>query len=130
VFSVGGHIRDWNLLHDIILFYLSGLFRILVCPKGFLLWPLVGTEKVGMRSSGPSGYSVGSHLYIFYFVIFTGCGPLTLGWYSVGSHLFPICQFTGSYLLLAIWQLKTYYICLLLFCKVNYHIQQTRIRVL
>jgi hypothetical protein len=102
VFSVGGDIRDWNPHRDIILFYLSGLFRIMVCPKGFLLWPLVGTEKVGMRSSGLSGYSVGSHLYIFGFVIFTGCGPLTLSWYSVGSHLFLICQFTGSYIFLAI----------------------------
>jgi hypothetical protein len=62
VFSVGGHIRVWILLHFIILFYLAGLFRFMVCPKGFLLWPLVGTEKVGMRSSGPSGDSVGSHL--------------------------------------------------------------------
>jgi hypothetical protein len=61
------------------------------CPKGFLLWPLVGTEKVGMRSAGLSGYSVGSHLFIFHFDTFTGCGPLTLGWYSVGSHLFSIC---------------------------------------
>jgi hypothetical protein len=95
---VGGHIRDWNLYRDIILFYLSDLFRILVCPKEFLLWPLVDIEKVGMQSSGPSGYSVGSHLYIFCFVIFMGCGPLTLGWYSVGSHLFSICQFTGSYI--------------------------------
>jgi hypothetical protein len=105
---VDGHIRDWNLLRDIILFYLSDLFRILVCPKGFLFWLLVAIEKVGMRSFGPSWYSVGSHLYIFRFVIFTGCDPLTLGWYSVGSHLFPICQFTGSYFLLTIWQLKTY----------------------
>jgi hypothetical protein len=70
VFSVGGHIRDWNLLRDIILLYLSGLFRILICPKGFLLWPLIGTEKVGMRSSGPSGYSVGSHLYIYSVLLF------------------------------------------------------------
>jgi hypothetical protein len=88
----------------VILYYfiLSGLFRILVYPKGFLLWSLVGTEKVGMRSAGLSGYSVGSHLFIFYFDTFTGCGPLTLGWYSVGSHLFPICQFMNSYLLLTI----------------------------
>jgi hypothetical protein len=76
------------------------------CPKGFLLWPLVGIEKVGMRSSGLSVYSVGSHLYHMSFYHFTGCGPLTLGWYSVGSHLFPICQFTGSYIFLTIWQLK------------------------
>jgi hypothetical protein len=79
-------------------------------PKGFLFWPLVGTEKVEMRSASLSGYNVGSHLYIFHFDIFTGCGPLTLGWYSVGSHLFSFCQFTGSYLIFAIWQLKTYYI--------------------
>jgi hypothetical protein len=55
-----------------------------------------------MRSSSPSGYSVSSHLYIFCFVIFMGCGPLTLGWYSVGSHLFSIYQFMVSYLLLVI----------------------------
>jgi hypothetical protein len=61
------------------------------CPKGFLLWPLVGTEKVEMRSAGLSGYSVGSHLLIFHFDIFTGCDPLALGWYSVGSHLNSIC---------------------------------------
>jgi hypothetical protein len=74
--------------------------------EGFFLWPLVGTEKVGMRSSSLNGYSVGSNLYIFHFVIFTGCSPLTLGWYSIGFHLFPICQFTGSYILSTIWQLK------------------------
>jgi hypothetical protein len=34
VFSVGGHIRDWNLLRDIILLYLSGLSRILVLSEG------------------------------------------------------------------------------------------------
>jgi hypothetical protein len=69
MFSVGGHIRDWNLLRDIIIFYLVGLFRILVCPNDFLFWLLVGTEKVGMQSSGPSGYSVSSNLFIFHFVI-------------------------------------------------------------
>jgi hypothetical protein len=51
VFSVGGHIWIWSLLYFMILFYLASLFRILVCPKGFLLWPLIGTEKVRMRSS-------------------------------------------------------------------------------
>jgi hypothetical protein len=55
-----------------------------------LLWPVVGTEKVGMRSADLSGYSVGSHLFIFRFDTFTGCGPMTLGWYSVGSHLILI----------------------------------------
>jgi hypothetical protein len=33
VFSVDDHIRDWNLLHDIILLYLSGLFRIMVLSE-------------------------------------------------------------------------------------------------
>jgi sterol desaturase/sphingolipid hydroxylase (fatty acid hydroxylase superfamily) len=79
VFSVGNHIRDWKLLRDIILLCLFGLFMILVYPKGILLWPLVGTEKVGMRSAGLNGYSVGFHLYIFHFDIFTGYGHLTLG---------------------------------------------------
>jgi hypothetical protein len=83
-----------------------------------------------MRSAGLSGYSVGSHLFIFRFDAFTGCGPLIIGWYSVGSYLFSIYKFTGSYLPLAIWQLKIYYIRLLLFCKVNYQIQQTRVRAL
>jgi hypothetical protein len=59
VFSVGGHIRVWILFCFIILFYLAGLFRSLVCPKAFsfgpwlvqrksgaLLWPLVGTESL------------------------------------------------------------------------------------
>jgi hypothetical protein len=74
----------------------------------FSFGPWLVQKKVGMRSSSPSGYSVGSHLYIFYFDIFTGCGPLNLSWYSVGSHLFLIYEFTGSYLLLTIWQLKIY----------------------
>jgi hypothetical protein len=34
VFSVGGHFRDWNLLRDIILLYLSGLYRILILSEG------------------------------------------------------------------------------------------------
>jgi hypothetical protein len=46
VFSVGGHIRVWILLRFIILFYFASLFEISVCPKGFLFWPLIGTEKV------------------------------------------------------------------------------------
>jgi hypothetical protein len=46
VFSVGGHIRVWILFCFIILFYLAGLFEISVYPKGFLLWPLVGTKSL------------------------------------------------------------------------------------
>jgi hypothetical protein len=34
VFSVGGHIRDWNLLRGIILLYLSGLYWILILSEG------------------------------------------------------------------------------------------------
>jgi hypothetical protein len=34
VFSVGGHIRDWNLLSDNILLFLSDLFRILILSEG------------------------------------------------------------------------------------------------
>jgi hypothetical protein len=90
-FSVGGHIRDWNLFRDTIILYYPAYLGSWYCPKGFLLWPLVGTEKVGMRSANLSGYSIGSHLFIFRFDTFTGCGPLPLGWYSVGSHLFSIC---------------------------------------
>jgi hypothetical protein len=60
-------------------------------PKDFLLWPLVGTEKVALWSAGISGYSVGSHLFIFRFDTFTGCSSMALGWYSVDSHLISIC---------------------------------------
>jgi hypothetical protein len=97
---------------------------------------------LGMRSSNPgwysvgsysgcghlasSWYSVGSHLYYILFYHSSGCGPLApswysvcshsgcghlaSSWYSVGSHLYyvPFYHFTGSYLLLMIWQLKTY----------------------
>jgi hypothetical protein len=61
------------------------------CQKDFLLWLLIGTEKVGMRSAGLSGYNVGSSLFIFHFDTFTGCGPPALSWYSVVSHLISIC---------------------------------------
>jgi hypothetical protein len=44
-----------------------------------------------MWSAGLSGYSVGSHLSIFHFDTFTGCGSLALGWFSVGSHFISIC---------------------------------------
>jgi hypothetical protein len=40
--------------------------------EGFLFWPVVGTEKVGMRSSGPSMYNVGSYLYYISFCHFYG----------------------------------------------------------
>jgi hypothetical protein len=39
-----------------------------------------------MRSAGLSGHSIDSHLFIFHFDTLTGCSPLALGWYSVGSH--------------------------------------------
>jgi hypothetical protein len=84
VFSVGGHIRVWILFYFIILFYLACLFETSICPKGFLLWPLVGTEKV--ESS-----------------------PFVPGWYRESLIYYYIFFFyTDSYLLLAIWQLKSY----------------------
>jgi hypothetical protein len=77
------------------------------CLKGFLPWPLVGTEKVGMRSSGPSGYSVGSHLYILCFVILRDAVPWLVQCrlpfvsdLSIHGWLYP----------LAIWQLKAQFL--------------------
>jgi hypothetical protein len=93
VFSVGGHIRVWILLCFIILFSLANLFEISVCLKGFLLWPLVGTERL-------------SFVIIFIF------------------------SFADCYLILAIWQLKTYSIPFDLYSEVDYQIQQTRVRTL
>jgi hypothetical protein len=40
----------------LLLFYLVGLFEISVCPKGFLFWPMVGTEKVGNSPLVPGWY--------------------------------------------------------------------------
>jgi hypothetical protein len=76
VFSVGGHIRVWILLHFVI-------------SRDAVLWP-------------PSWYSVGSHLYHMSFYYFSVCGPLAPGWYSVGSHsgcgpLAPDWYSVGSY---------------------------------
>jgi hypothetical protein len=84
VFSVGDHIRVWILFYFIILFYLASLFEISVCPKGFLLWPLVGTEKVGSSPLAPDRYKEFPFIIIFYFVI------------------------SWIVLILAIWQLKSY----------------------
>jgi hypothetical protein len=69
VFSVGGHIWVWSLLHFIILFYLADLFEISVCPKGFLLWPLVGTEKVDNTLLAPDWYKETLICYHIHFVI-------------------------------------------------------------
>jgi hypothetical protein len=99
VFSVGGHIRVWTLLRFIILFYLSGLFEILVCPKGFLLWPLVSTEKVGNS-------------------------PLSPGWYREAHICYYIC-FIISQVVISFWRYGNWshtIIHLLLLCKVSYQI--------
>jgi hypothetical protein len=56
VFSVGDHIRVWSLLHFIMLFYLAGLFEILICPKGFF-------------SLAPGWYKEALICYYFYFII-------------------------------------------------------------
>jgi hypothetical protein len=69
MFSVGGHIRVWSLLHFIILFYLAGLFKILVCPKGFFLWPIIDTEKVKNSPLAPGWYKEAPICYYICFVI-------------------------------------------------------------
>jgi hypothetical protein len=56
VLSLGGHIRVWILFYFIILFYLADLFEILVCPKDFLFWLLVGSEKVRSSHLAPGWY--------------------------------------------------------------------------
>jgi hypothetical protein len=53
----------------LLLFYLAGLFEIPVCPKGFLLWPLVGTERVGSSPLAPGWYKESLICIIFYFFI-------------------------------------------------------------
>jgi hypothetical protein len=53
----------------IILFYLADLFEISVCPKGFLLWPLVGTEKVENSRLASGWYREAPIYYYIYFVI-------------------------------------------------------------
>jgi hypothetical protein len=66
-----GHIFETGIYSKILYYFIYPAYLgFWYYPKGFLLWPLVGTEKIGMRSSDPSGYSVGSHLYILCFVIY------------------------------------------------------------
>jgi hypothetical protein len=81
VFSVGGHIRVWILFRFIILFYLSSLFETSVCPKGFLLWPRIGTESFPF-------------IIIFYFII--SHIVISFWWYDNWSHtlihLFLFCK--------------------------------------
>jgi hypothetical protein len=48
-------------------YYLAGLLKISICPKGFLLWPLVGTEKVESSHLALVGIkSLSFCLYIFF----------------------------------------------------------------
>jgi hypothetical protein len=66
VCSVGSHIRVWNLLRYII------LFSQLIWDLGnwlVLLWPLVGTEKVGNSHLTPSSYIEALICYYICFVI-------------------------------------------------------------
>jgi hypothetical protein len=53
----------------IILFYLAGLFEISVCPKDFLHWSLVRTEKVENSHLAPDWYIEALICYYIYFVI-------------------------------------------------------------
>jgi hypothetical protein len=72
VFSVGRHIRVWILFRFSILFYLVGLFEILVHPKSFLLWPLVGTEKNRELSFGHWLVQRVSYLLLYLFLSLYG----------------------------------------------------------
>jgi hypothetical protein len=69
MFSVGGHIRVWILFCFIILFYLAGLFEILVYPKSFFLWHLVGTKKVENSPLASDWYREAPIYYYICFVI-------------------------------------------------------------
>jgi hypothetical protein len=70
MFIVVGHIWVWILLYFIILFYLAGLFEISECLKGFLLWPLVGTEKDKNSPLAPGWYREALICYYIHFVIY------------------------------------------------------------
>jgi hypothetical protein len=88
VFSVDGHIRVRSVLHFIILFYLASLFEISVCPKGFLLWPLVGKEKVGNSPLAPDWYK---EVPIYYYICFVISQVVNSFWrYGNWSHTISI----------------------------------------
>jgi hypothetical protein len=99
-------IFEFQFYSIFILVYLAGLFEISVCPKGFLLWPLVSTEKVESSLLAPGWYKE-SHIYIiFRFVILW---VAIFFWrYGNWKHIFLI---------------RWYYFILL--CEVDYQIQNT-----
>jgi hypothetical protein len=99
MFSVGGHIWVWILLCLYYIIYLAGLFEISVCLKGFLLWPLIGTEKVGNSPLAPNWYKEAPFCYYI-----------------------PLCHYTDSYLVWRYGNWSHTIIHLLLFCKVSYQI--------
>jgi hypothetical protein len=85
------------LYYYIYLAYLGSWY----CPKGFLLWPLVATEKVGMRSADLSGYSVGSHLFIFVLILLQDA----VLWPLVGIVYVPIWfWFVNSQIVISFWR--------------------------
>jgi len=71
MFSAGGHIWVWTLKPT--LFYYAILFSRLiwdlVCLKGFLLWPLVGTKKVRNSPLAPDWYRESLICYYIHFII-------------------------------------------------------------
>jgi hypothetical protein len=85
IFSVCGPYLSYEFFSILLYYYLADLLEISIYLKGFLVWPLVGTEKV-MSS------------------------PLTPNWYtkSLILLLYPFSHFTNSYLLISIWKLKSY----------------------
>jgi uncharacterized membrane-anchored protein YitT (DUF2179 family) len=67
----------------------------------FLLWPLVGTENVGMWSSDPSGYSVGSHLLYFILLFY---GMWSFGPWLVQCMLPFVFYFINSQVVISFWR--------------------------
>jgi hypothetical protein len=67
VFIVCMPYLSYGFCSDLLYYYLSGLLEILIGPKSFLLWPLVGTEKVGSSHLAPGWYRESP---ICYYIIF------------------------------------------------------------
>jgi hypothetical protein len=55
-------ILSYGFYSALLYYYLAGLFEILIYPKGFLLWPLIGTEKVRNSPLAPGWYRESSIL--------------------------------------------------------------------
>jgi hypothetical protein len=77
-----------------ILYYLAGLFRIPVCLNGFLLWPLVGTEKVRSSHLAPGWYRESLICIIFRFII----SRVVISFWRYGNWKYNLLILLGFYL--------------------------------